>query len=282
MPRREPNSNFDIHIDPSYLDEFLEEDPKPTRTQPNRKSKRAPLAPAPTKVTEAGPSSTGNHESDPDATEIAGETPRSEFDATGLPTVLPSIELDDEPYPDEDTRPPRTLSPNSSDFVAQMGDEHHDDHEEYGDDSVLHTEPSHDRAYDDAGDSSSQPEVTDEDLFSQKGSVRSSVGSYDGSESAKGAGYAYDTEEYVPTIRGKSHGPFRTPSDIHALQMASPAPSVYGAAGVGAPRSAKRAPFPTVSRLGSPSGSTTQSPRNRTPSRFQVKPEAPLDRKSVV
>lgn len=281
MPRRKPNSNFDIHIDPLCLDALLEEDPKPTRARPDRKTTVAPLAPTHTRVIsvdeDVGPSSTSSHESDPDATEIAGETPWSEFDATGLPAVLPSVEFDDEPYPEQDTWSPRTLSPSSSDFAAQMADEHHDDPEEYGDDSVLHTEPSHDRAYDDAGDSSSQPEVPDEDLFSQKGSVRSSLGSYDGgSESVKGADYTYDTGEFVPTIRGKSHGTVRTASDIHSAHMASPAPSVYGAAGVGAPRSAKRAPFPTVSRLGSPSGSTNQSPRNRTPSRFQTKPEAPL------
>lgn len=281
MPRRKPNYNFDTHIDPSCLDELLEEDPKPTPVRPNWKTKGAILPPAHPEVTpadeDAGPSSTSNHESDPDAPEIAGEAPRSEFDATGLPASLSSVEFDDEPHLDADTRPLRTLSPSLSELAAQMGDEHHEDPEEYGDDSVLHTESSHDRAYDDAGDSSSQPEVTDEDLFSQKGSVRSSLGSYDGgSESAKGAEYTYDTGEFVPTIRGKSHGPLRTPSDIHSLQMASPAPSVYGAAGVSAPRSAKRAPFPTVSRLGSPSGSTNQSPRNRTPSRFQVKPEAPL------
>lgn len=140
-------------------------------------------------------------------------------------------------------------------------------------------------------DSSSQ-HGTDEDIFSEK-SARSSMGSYDGgSESGKGTAivdgvsiatrsprmsdvsqYEYKGDEFTPTIRGHPRPAFRSPSDVRAMQMSSPTPSVFGSV-VGSPRSAKR-PFPTVSRLGSPSHSAQYSPKNRTPSRFKTK-EAPL------
>ncbi|ETS79262.1 hypothetical protein PFICI_09115 [Pestalotiopsis fici W106-1] len=141
------------------------------------------------------------------------------------------------------------------------------------------------------GDSSSQ-HGTEEDIFSEK-SARSSMGSYDGgSESGKDttivdgvstttrsprmsdiSQYDYKGDDFVPTIRGNPRPPFRSPSDVRAMQMSSPPPSVFGSV-IGSPRPAKR-PFPTVSRLGSPSNSAQYSPKNRTPSRFKVK-EAPL------
>ncbi|KAK9421120.1 hypothetical protein SUNI508_05968 [Seiridium unicorne] len=143
---------------------------------------------------------------------------------------------------------------------------------------------------DEGGDSSSQ-HGTDEDVFSEK-SHRSSLGSYDGgSESGKGTTIAdnvtvatrtprisdisqYSKEDdFIPTIRGKSRLPFRTPSDVRAMQMSSPPASVLGSV-VGSPRSSRRH-FPTVSRLGSPAPSAQYSPKNRTPSRFKAK-EAPL------
>ncbi|KAM3069504.1 hypothetical protein ACMFMG_005612 [Clarireedia jacksonii] len=63
--------------------------------------------------------------------------------------------------------------------------------------------------------------------------------------------------------------PFRTPSNVRAIQMQSPAPSLFAT-----PRSAKRqTSYPTVSRLGTP---TSLSSKTRTPTRFKPKKEAPL------
>ncbi|KAI1494255.1 hypothetical protein F5X96DRAFT_617980 [Biscogniauxia mediterranea] len=138
------------------------------------------------------------------------------------------------------------------------------------------------RHQDEGADSSSQH---DEDVFSDK-SHRSSIGSYDGgSESGKGPGDnmttirspgisdigQYDKEDFIPTARGTPRPPFRTPSDVRAMQMSSPTPSVLGS-----PRAAKKG-FPTVSRLGTPSGSAQYSPKRKsTPPRFKSRLEAPL------
>ncbi|RYP09814.1 hypothetical protein DL764_001068 [Monosporascus ibericus] len=138
------------------------------------------------------------------------------------------------------------------------------------------------------GDSSSQHEATtDEDLFSVK-SPRSSLGSYDGgSECGKGHEFLdnmttaarsprisdisqYDKEDFVPTIRGTPRSPFRTSSDIRAMQMSSPTQS-----DAASPRSGGRRYLPTVSRLASPSGSAQYSPK-RTPPRLKPRKEAPL------
>ncbi|RYP83855.1 hypothetical protein DL769_001277 [Monosporascus sp. CRB-8-3] len=138
------------------------------------------------------------------------------------------------------------------------------------------------------GDSSSQHEATtDEDLFSVK-SPRSSLGSYDGgSECGKGHEFLdnmttaarspripdisqYDKEDFIPTIRGTPRSPFRTSSDVRAMQMSSPTHS-----GAASPRSGSRRYLPTVSRLASPSGSAQYSPR-RTPPRLKPRKEAPL------
>ncbi|KAK1596711.1 uncharacterized protein LY79DRAFT_577252 [Colletotrichum navitas] len=145
----------------------------------------------------------------------------------------------------------------------------------------------------DAADSSSQH--GDSDVFSDR-SPRSSLGSFDGHvDYHKDASHRsskrssrnmpddvsisemsyYDKEEFVPTIRGTNRMPFRSPSDVRALQYSSPAPSVTGSY---SPRSAKRAQIPTISRLGSPTVSGQYSTKGRkTPTRFNPKKEpAPL------
>ncbi|KAK8130310.1 hypothetical protein PG999_002690 [Apiospora kogelbergensis] len=216
-------------------------------------------------------------------------------------TILPSIEDDHDLNAEEDTN---RYSPNPSRRSSQRTEEliqdaardimaESDDHDpDHGDDSILDAYNDEDET-DRGADSSSQQGVTDEDVFSDGRSPRSSLGSYDGgSESAKhttvpdnitGATRTprvlsevsqyshYDKDDFVPTTRGHTRPPFRTPSDVRAMQMSSPAPSVI----VNSPRSANRK-FPTVSRLGSPAGSAQYSPKNRTPSRFKVKQETPL------
>ncbi|EFQ35127.1 hypothetical protein CGRA01v4_01755 [Colletotrichum graminicola] len=145
----------------------------------------------------------------------------------------------------------------------------------------------------DAADSSSQH--GDSDVFSDR-SPRSSLGSFDGHvDYHKDASHRsskrssrnmpddvsisemsyYDKEEFVPTIRGTNRMPFRSPSDVRALQYSSPAASVTGSY---SPRSAKRAQMPTISRLGSPTVSGQYSTKGRkTPARFNPKKEpAPL------
>ncbi|KAL1841794.1 hypothetical protein VTJ49DRAFT_6547 [Mycothermus thermophilus] len=79
----------------------------------------------------------------------------------------------------------------------------------------------------------------------------------------------YDREPFIPTSRDKRL-PFRTPSEIQAMQMSSPTPSVFGGS---SPRSAKR-------RSMGGSGTPAQySPKGRsTPPRFKAgaRREAPL------
>ncbi|KAK4213636.1 hypothetical protein QBC37DRAFT_171006 [Rhypophila decipiens] len=90
----------------------------------------------------------------------------------------------------------------------------------------------------------------------------------------------YDKEDFVPTSR-EARLPFRTPSAIRNIQMSSPTPSVIH--GV-SPRSSKRCQnggggLPTISRLGSPTVTTTAqfSPKSRsTPTRLKPRREAPL------
>ncbi|KAK2011862.1 hypothetical protein LZ32DRAFT_618829 [Colletotrichum eremochloae] len=144
----------------------------------------------------------------------------------------------------------------------------------------------------DAADSSSQH--GDSDVFSDR-SPRSSLGSFDGhvdhhkdvsNRSSKRFSHMpddvsvselsyYEKEEFVPTIRGTNRMPFRSPSDVRALQYSSPTPSVTGSY---SPRSAKRAQMPTISRLGSPTVSGQYTTKTRkTPTRFNPKKEpAPL------
>ncbi|KAI0193647.1 hypothetical protein EV127DRAFT_468077 [Xylaria flabelliformis] len=159
--------------------------------------------------------------------------------------------------------------------------------EEIGDSSILSDRTDDSFHPDDGDQSSSQHEGTDEDVFTDKSS-RSSMGSYDASSdcgkrvdpdgttiitrSPRISDISqYDKEDFVPTARGTPRPPFRTPSDVRAMQMSSPAGSV-----VGSPRSAKKH-FHTGSRLGTPSASAQYSPKRKsTPPRFKSRQEAPL------
>ncbi|RSL47400.1 hypothetical protein CEP53_009945 [Fusarium sp. AF-6] len=137
---------------------------------------------------------------------------------------------------------------------------------------------------DEAGDNSSHHEHED-DVFSDR-SPRSSIGSGVSetdnrktqeamdrmSKSPRISGISgisglseYDREEdeFVPTIRGTPRPAFRSPSSVKAMQMSSPPASVMGS-----PRSSRRAPLPTVSRVGSPRFSEQYSPK-KTPPRFK-------------
>ncbi|KAK8039301.1 pathway-specific nitrogen regulator [Apiospora rasikravindrae] len=244
-------------------------------------------------------------------TEGNEEGAAGEGDGDETSTILPSIE-DDHDLAAEDanrysrnssrrpsTRTEELIQAAARDIMAQIDDDGHGDHENDHVDAsdAYHDEGEASRADDEGADSSSQQGV-DEDVFSER-SPRSSLGSYDGgSGSAKGTDVPdnitvatrtprvsdvsqysshYDKDDFVPTTRGSPRPPFRTPSDIRAMQMASPPPSVYGSGSipVASPRSTNKK-FPTVSRLGSPAGSVQYSPKNRTPSRFKVKQEAPL------
>lgn len=125
----------------------------------------------------------------------------------------------------------------------------------------------------DAGDSSSHHEHED-DVFSDN-SPRSSMGSVSEADkqkisSAKNRSTRVSDipqfeqdEGFVPTVRDTPRPPFRSPSSVQALQMSSPPASV-----IGSPRSSRRTPRPTVSRLGSPSVSAHYSSK-KTPPRFK-------------
>ncbi|KAK7948148.1 Pathway-specific nitrogen regulator [Apiospora aurea] len=230
------------------------------------------------------------------------DKPGHDTEGDDTSTILPSIEDDDlaaedtNGYSPTSSRRPSTRTEELMQAAARDNIDHEHDHAD--DSDAYHDEGEAARADDEGADSSSQQGV-DEDVFSER-SPRSSLGSYDGgSGSAKGTDVPdnitvatrtprvsdisqysshYDKDDYVPTTRGKSRPAFRTPSDIRAMQMASPPPSVYGSGSipVASPRSTNKK-FPTVSRLGSPAGSVQYSPKNRTPSRFKVKQEAPLN-----
>ncbi|KAG7100447.1 hypothetical protein HYQ44_019799 [Verticillium longisporum] len=82
----------------------------------------------------------------------------------------------------------------------------------------------------------------------------------------------YDPREFQPTLRSTPRPAFHSTSDVRALQLSSPAPSVFG----GSPRSSKRPHMPTISRLGSPSMSAQYSPKGRTtPSRLKPRKTTP-------
>ncbi|KAK2606315.1 hypothetical protein QQS21_003246 [Conoideocrella luteorostrata] len=126
---------------------------------------------------------------------------------------------------------------------------------------------------DDGGDSSSHHENED-DVFSDN-SPRSSMGSVSESDHQRFSPQKIRSprvsdipqsdqdEDFIPTVRGTPRPPFRSPSSVKALQMSSPPASV-----IGTPRSNRRTPRPTVSRLGSPSVSAQFSPK-KTPPRFK-------------
>ncbi|KAL4727224.1 hypothetical protein ACLX1H_006125 [Fusarium chlamydosporum] len=137
---------------------------------------------------------------------------------------------------------------------------------------------------DEAGENSSHHEHED-DVFSDR-SPRSSVGSVSEGDHRKAqdamsrmtrsprvsgisgiSGFSeYDREEedFIPTIRGNPRPIFRSPSSVKAMQMSSPPGSTVG----GSPRSGRRAPLPSSSRISSPRFSEQYSPK-RTPPRFK-------------
>ncbi|KAI0019467.1 hypothetical protein F4780DRAFT_780499 [Xylariomycetidae sp. FL0641] len=278
MPRSKPDYDFNIHVDPSCLSDSMDDEahPRDLSAQPSEET-------------------------------VAASDPELEMDDDehGLRSdVRPSIESDGSAAPEDGggdaSRRASSSSPRSASVRTEAAaDPTNNDADK--DESILldyetglddvdtkselteHATPS----ADDGADSSSQQGATDEDEFSEK-SHRSSVGSYDGgSESGKPVDAddmttithssrvseisQYEKDDaFVPTARGTPRVPFRTPSDIRAMQMSSPTPSVFGS-----PRSAKR-PFPTVSRLGTPSASAQFSPKRKsTPPRFR-RQEAPL------
>lgn len=134
---------------------------------------------------------------------------------------------------------------------------------------------------DDAGDSSSHHEHED-DVFSDH-SPRSSLGSMSEAEQTKieqtlsqrnitqrvrsprisDIPPSDHDQCFMATVRGAPRPPFRSPSSVQALQMTSPPASTLGT-----PRSARRTPLPTVSRLASPSVMAQYSPK-KTPPRFK-------------
>ncbi|CAH0045390.1 unnamed protein product [Clonostachys solani] len=142
----------------------------------------------------------------------------------------------------------------------------------------------HNVAADEAEDNSSSHNEHEDDVFSDH-SPRSSVGSMSEAEhrkledtvthrhrstrSSRISDFSRleedqdDEEDFIPTVRGTPRPPFRSPSSVRALQMSSPPPSV-----IGSPRSSKRTPLPTVSRLGSPMSGMQYSPK-KTPPRFK-------------
>ncbi|KAK4102501.1 hypothetical protein N658DRAFT_495208 [Parathielavia hyrcaniae] len=161
--------------------------------------------------------------------------------------------------------------------------------------------PSRSISSDDAGDSSSHNEP-DDDVFSDR-SAQSSVCSFDAHDTdvktpqakehlSRRTSYAsstthspravsgfstisglsqYEDKHFIPTSR-ETRMPFRTPSEIRAMQMASPTPSVFSGS---SPRSSKRLQQQSFSRLSSPTASAQYSPKNRsTPPRLKPRNEA--------
>ncbi|KAG8423110.1 hypothetical protein J3458_000030 [Metarhizium acridum] len=154
-----------------------------------------------------------------------------------------------------------------------LGAESEAGHSQASEDHAAHTAHA-----DEGGDSSSHHEHED-DVFSDN-SPRSSMGSMSEAErdGAKQISppktrtarisdipQSDADEEFVPTIRGTRRPTFRSPSSVMAMQMSSPPASATGT-----PRSSRRTPRSTVSRLGSPSVSAQYSPRKtKTPPRFK-------------
>ncbi|KAK1754431.1 hypothetical protein QBC47DRAFT_383910 [Echria macrotheca] len=185
-------------------------------------------------------------------------------------------------------------------------DDDHSSRRESMDSQIHHEIASHPGSGDEGGDSSSHHEA-DDDVFSDR-SARSSIGSFDASgedntakpsdrgspslrQSFDSAGRSprisgvsiisglsqYDKDDFVPTSRD-TRVPFRTPSAVRAMQMASPTPSVFSG---GSPRSSKRqtgfGSVPRSAHLQSPTVSAQYSPKGRsTPTRLKPRKEAPL------
>ncbi|KAG5980688.1 hypothetical protein E4U55_003770 [Claviceps digitariae] len=126
----------------------------------------------------------------------------------------------------------------------------------------------------DAGGDSSSHHENEDDVFSEN-SPRSSMGSLSESDKQKTSSpkpwssrvsdipQSDQDEDFVPTIRGTPRPPFRSPSSVQALQMESPPASA-----IGSPRSSRRTPRPSISRLGSPNVSALYTPK-KTPPRFK-------------
>lgn len=137
---------------------------------------------------------------------------------------------------------------------------------------------------DEAGENSSHHEHED-DVFSDR-SPRSSVGSVSEGDHRKAhdamnrmtrsprvsgisgisgfSEYDREDEDFIPTIRGNPRPIFRSPASVKAMQMSSPPGSTVG----GSPRSSRRAPLASSSRMSSPRFSEQYSPK-RTPPRFK-------------
>ncbi|KAK3304667.1 uncharacterized protein B0T15DRAFT_250353 [Chaetomium strumarium] len=196
--------------------------------------------------------------------------------------------------------------PDAAAEAAAVYDEHHTPSRPSSQSQVRHI-PSRSTSSDEGGGNSSH---NDDDVFSER-SARSSVYSLDPHDmddvktlhaeenlsrresfasssrqsdrvmsglSAISGLSQYDKDPFVPTSR-ESRMPFRTPSEIRAMQMSSPTPSVFNGS---SPRSSKRhgggsSGFPTMSRVSSPIASAQYSPKGRsTPPRFKSRKEAPL------
>ncbi|KAI2610423.1 hypothetical protein GGR54DRAFT_617734 [Hypoxylon sp. NC1633] len=297
MPRPQPDHDFSIYVDQSCLSTPMDEERAQSQTigstvtyplsrQETNTTKQDNTDRDTSQVEKASSLDRESHAAVTEGTAVAGMTMGDDQESV----IRPSIESD---HPNE-------MGTGELDEAEASGRVRHDGfdkHGNVGDSSMLgekiddsHDHSQTDHSYpahpDDGGDSSSHHEATDEDVFSDK-SPRSSMGSYDGMPDSSKAHRDFDNiptttraprisdisqyekEEFVPTARGTPRPPFRTPSDVRAIQMSSPTPSVLGS-----PRSAKRQ-FPTVSRVGTPSAQ--YSPKlMSTPSRFKGRKEPPL------
>ncbi|KAK7921218.1 pathway-specific nitrogen regulator [Apiospora marii] len=274
MPKRRPDLDFDIYVDPSCLSDSMEDETKSPQPAEVEVEQTAPEAavPPPTETaaeaTDSVPHDDAEASTVPDqgdeATPLAEttelmegkpghETEGHEEEAAGdgdeVSTILPSIEDDHDPPAEDIDRysrnSSRQYSPHTEeliqaatrDIMAEMENEGHGEHD---DSDASHDEDETTRAGDEGADSSSQQGM-DEDVFSER-SPRSSLGSYDGgSESAKGT-----------TIPDNATVHTRTPRVSDISQYSSHYDN------------------------DDPAGSVQYSPKNRTPSRFKVKQEAPL------
>ncbi|GAW15175.1 hypothetical protein ANO14919_045840 [Xylariales sp. No.14919] len=269
MPSSKSDNDFEIHIDPSCLNTPMDEEiPSPTGN-----------------VDKTSRASRKTHDTFSDDEDVYPPTSTESPDPMTKDNDLrPSIEADDEEHSMLSERTDLSFGPDD-------GEQPYVNHSESDAKGASHTSYTSPRVEDD--ENSSHHGGTDEDVFTDK-SPRSSMGSYDaGSESGKGVDIdnmttitrsprvsgvsgisgisQYDKEDFIPTVRGTPRPPFRTPSDVRAMQMSSPNGSV-----VGSPRSSKKH-FPTVSRLGTPSASAQYSPKRKsTPPRFKTRQEAPL------
>ncbi|KAI4862419.1 hypothetical protein F4820DRAFT_430582 [Hypoxylon rubiginosum] len=303
MPLPNPKPDFDIYVDQSCLNTPMGEEPPQSQ---NAESVDASiLSEQGPEANDQG--NTGTNRSRPPQPSVETESDdgvNMAEENSQESAVRPSIEDDHVNEADGE----EAERPQDYEHVAHHGSDKGDD---VGDSSILsggttdihdqtkaeHSYPdfseSHIHHADDGGDCSSHHEATDEDVFSDK-SPRSSMGSYDSiPEHSKAhkdldnmttittrsprisdiSQYEkeYEKEEFIPTARGTPRPPFRTPSDVRAMQMSSPPSSVLGS-----PRATKRH-LPTVSRLGTPTASAQYSPkRMSTPPRFKSRKEAPL------